>query len=781
MKFTIIKYFLLSIICQGILFPSTYNLVGRVFDLEKQQPISNANIFIDNKNIGTTTNEDGYFILFLEGYSLNNKINLVIKFIGYEEKKIFLYVKDNENNLGTIYLKPKSIKLDTIRIDSQKDKSKQISDIFISGKELNENLKGNIATTLANQPNIGINSFGIITSKPSLRGFSGDRFLLTKDGNETGDLSQSAIDHAISLDMTEVNEIEIIRGPKALIYGQNAIGGVINTTLVGNPKIRFNKFTKQLLIGTDSSNDSEYGNFMLYIPFKSNQLNLFYSNRITQNQNSPEGELVNTQSGTDIYKLGITHYYKKNYVNLIIETFDMHYGIPPYPLAHEQGVDIVLLKNTYQLNFNNNISFGIFNQLDIQFNYIDYVHVEMINANDNSTNIDHILENRNFHVALAKKTENYKISISGKKIIYGLEYIIRKFVPDGFYLTPTTNENQLSLFGFQEYKIKNLNIDFLSSFRIGYLLVNPGNYNYNFGGSNLILKDEDGNPILDNNENRISLVDDRKFQSLSYSFGFRKKINEFEYNSWFMHTTRPPRVEELFSDGPHLASYAFEIGNPNLDAEKIYGIENSIRYNSNNLNASFVAFYNYSPYYFQMTKDGLCEIPNDWNPWETHPCYGADFIDWGSGEFGWLHKYSSKGNEVVIKGFEFSLGYQMNKFDINYNLSFVQGDDLTFNMPLSYINPMKEIITLGFMDQFLTYKIKLTNISPQERLGEFETETPGAYLVDCIIAFSFNPNNNLTLHISNITNRTYYNHLSRIKDLSPEPGNNLNLNYKLTF
>ena len=141
MKFTIIKYFLLSIICQGILFPSTYNLVGRVFDLEKQQPISNANIFIDNKNIGTTTNEDGYFILFLEGYSLNNKINLVIKFIGYEEKKIFLYVKDNENNLGTIYLKPKSIKLDTIRIDSQKDKSKQISDIFISGKELNENIE----------------------------------------------------------------------------------------------------------------------------------------------------------------------------------------------------------------------------------------------------------------------------------------------------------------------------------------------------------------------------------------------------------------------------------------------------------------------------------------------------------------------------------------------------------------------------------------------------------------------------------------------------------------
>ena len=47
-----------------------------------------------------------------------------------------------------------------------------------------------------------------------------------------------------------------------------------------------------------------------------------------------------------------------------------------------------------------------------------------------------------------------------------------------------------------------------------------------------------------------------------------------------MHTMRSPRVEELYSDGPHLATYSFEIGNPNLKAEKIYGLENSIKYNS---------------------------------------------------------------------------------------------------------------------------------------------------------------------------------------------------------
>ena len=59
-----------------------------------------------------------------------------------------------------------------------------------------------------------------------------------------------------------------------------------------------------------------------------------------------------------------------------------------------------------------------------------------------------------------------------------------------------------------------------------------------------------------------------------------------------MHTMRAPRVEELYSDGPHLASYAFEIGNPNLESERIYGIENSLSYSSDPVNFSFVTFYN---------------------------------------------------------------------------------------------------------------------------------------------------------------------------------------------
>ena len=98
--------------------------------------------------------------------------------------------------------------MDTIEVKSNYEKTNQISDISIAGVDLNENLKGNIASTLSKLPNVGINSFGVATSKPSLRGFSGDRFFTYKRWFlETGDLSQSSIDHAIAIDMSEVNQI----------------------------------------------------------------------------------------------------------------------------------------------------------------------------------------------------------------------------------------------------------------------------------------------------------------------------------------------------------------------------------------------------------------------------------------------------------------------------------------------------------------------------------------------------------------------------------------------
>ena len=247
-----------------------------------------------------------------------------------------------------------------------------------------------------------------------------------------------------------------------------------------------------------------------------------------------------------------------------------------------------------------------------------------------------------------------------------------------------------------------------------------------------------------------------------------------------MHTMRSPRVEELYSDGPHLATYAFEIGNPNLKAERIYGLENSISYNSSLFNFSLVTFYNYSPYYFQITKDGICEDAWQWDPNSGlgHPCPGVDWINWGSAPLGWLYEYSAKGNRVVIQGFEIDLGYNFGNFELQYNLSYVHGDDKTLNMPLSYIHPMKQVLEFNFNKKLVDYKLRFSKIHEQNRLGEFETYTPGVNLTDFIVSYSY-MSHSITMQINNIFNEVHYNHLSRIKNITPELGTNIHFIYKV--
>ena len=117
--------------------------------------------------------------------------------------------------------------------------SKTISTISLSGSEMHEKMKGTLAATLSDEMGVEVGSMGQATSRPVLRGYSGDRFLMTDGGLKLGDLSQTSADHAVSMDMTTAQSIEVIRGAKSLIYGSNAIAGVIDIDKNSMPEVKF--------------------------------------------------------------------------------------------------------------------------------------------------------------------------------------------------------------------------------------------------------------------------------------------------------------------------------------------------------------------------------------------------------------------------------------------------------------------------------------------------------------------------------------------------------------
>jgi len=746
------KLFIFSIVSLGSLLSQTYRISGKILDYQDKFPISDVNIYIENTNFGTITDLNGNFNLEFNLSNLNN-FKLKAKIIGYKQLTIPLdnleikfcsgcSIKISE--LGNIFLINEVIELESIHVHAFENNLSQISDITINGQEFNNNLSTNIAKTLENYPNIGVSSFGSNVSKPVLRGYSGDRFLLTKGGNLLGDLSQTSIDHAISIDMSEINKIQIIRGPKSLIYGSNTIGGVIDAGTYGNPKFRFNNFTTKINLGYQSFNNSTYGNVFFYIPIKDNQINLSLNERRTKSQTSPIGKLRNTNSEISNYKLGYIKYYQNSFIYLMLENYNMKYGIPPSEEGHINGVDIDLLKNTFQINYHSDISLYNFDQFDIYYNYIDYEHSEYESISDFRA------------VGLAKNTYNTKIELKSSQNIIGSEIDIKKSSSEGFYWTPKANEINISFYGFYEHIFNNFNL--LGSYRFGHSSIFPIKPFLNFSN-------------LDDKQ-----VISRFFPFFSSSIGLKVNYNNFQFSSWLMNTMREPTLEELYSDGPHLGTYSYEIGSPVLDIEKIYGIESAIKYNKKSFTLSVITFYNYSPYYYQMTKMGKCEF--EYIAGENHPCAGAEYIEWGSGSTGWLYKYKPKGIESLINGLEFGIIYNYKDFKFKYDFSLVRGYNISEKQPLEYINPDKQKFTFKYSQKIIDYNLRLIKVESQNRLGEFESYTPSYFLVDFI--FNFNKNNKIiTIQLNNIFNELHYNHLSRIKSIMPEPGINLSINYKI--
>ena len=724
------------------LFSQTITLNGKIFSSTDNSPIENANIFVEKTNFGSTSNSSGEFQLFFDLKDIPNEITIIVDHIGFESTKINYNVNDSRN-LDNIFLNPAVIQIKEVNVLSEKDDF----ELEIKANELTEKLSTDLATTLSYLPNINVLSFGQNATKPVIRGYSGNRFFISKNGNEFGDLSSTALDHAITLDLLQIDAIELIRGPKTLIYGPNTVGGVINTTVdyIPNPQ---EKPAVRLYSGSESYNNSYFGMIKIDLPYKNNQISIGGNSRNTGNQTTPLGELINTSSNNTIFDFGITNFTKKGFRNFIFEKINMNYGIPPTQSGHIYGVDIKLFSNYYQFHLHEEINFLNFNDFHIKYLFIDYAHEEFEN------------DAPYYDVRLAQKTHNFEVELKSNQTIVGTEFNYKKLMPDGFVWTPLTNRYNFSMYGFNEKKLKSF--DLLSSIRSDFLNIIP-------------------NPQMNRYSNLdINEIKNRSYFFISYSLGIRKKIDNFTIRSFLINSNRGPSIEELYSDGPHLGIYSYEIGKPNLNKESTLGFETSIEYESENFNINVNPFYNFSNNYFQMDKTGKCN--EEFILGYSHPCAGADFIEWGSGS-GWLYKYQIDEKNAEIKGVEVNLKMKFKSIDLSYDFSNVIGNNLDQNIPLSYMNPTKQIFSTNFSLKNSNLKIRLIKLDDQNRLGEFETFTPSSMITDLIFTKKINAckcdccKGDLTIKVNNLFDQLSYNHLSRTKDIMPEPGRNLVILY----
>ena len=196
--------------------------------------------------------------------------------------------------------------------------------------ELSTNVAGTLGDALENQPGVAKRSFGPGSSRPIIRGFDGDRVLMMEDGIGTGDLASQSGDHGVTIDPNGLERVEVVRGPATLLYGSNAVGGVVNAVTPHESyrdsmiegtrgQVSADGGTADTQAGTNASVQHASGHLMVWAGGGA---------RRTDDYDTPEGTVENSATRLTTGRAGVGYFGERLFTSGGFTLEDSRYGVP---------------------------------------------------------------------------------------------------------------------------------------------------------------------------------------------------------------------------------------------------------------------------------------------------------------------------------------------------------------------------------------------------------------------------------------------------------------------
>lgn len=718
---------------------------GTILDRSTGEPVPFAYLHLEEINRAITADRNGEF-------QFQNvppgTYTLSVHRIGFRDFTRQIEIGQKNEPLR-IQLQPTSVISEEITITGEAEPTVgsrlEHASTKILGEELRRNLGTTLSETLQNKPGFNERSSGPAPGRPVIRGLGDERVLILQDGERTGDVSAQSADHAVSIDPMGAEEIEIARGPAALAYGANAIGGVINVVRNQIPTSVPNSLTGSLSLHGKTVNNEGSAALDTSIPMGKLAMNLDINGRTGSDFSTPEGRVENSSIMNTHNTAGISYIGNKGYIGGSASYYYSEYGIPPDPVGgHPNGVDIEMQKFQFDLRGERTFNNSFFRLAEARYSFVNYNHVELESNGSVGTEFGNLTANASAKV----HNKEWGFFSSGSIGLWG-EW--QNYAIFGAR-TPDSNQYSGAAYVIQEGDAGPLHYELGSRFE--YVLSQP--------------KEE-------RVSSQIGAIEERSFSALATSasaiYGF---TNQFFVGSTFMHSFRAPTLEELYSEGPHLAAYSYEIGNPELDAERGIGLELFFRYRSNRFTAELAGYRNDFQNYLYARDTGEQSV--------SDPS---------------LNNYQFVGEPALFLGTEFSTDIQLtNQFSVGGTLSYTRAErnvsqeeqDITGydgdTRPLPMIPPLQGSVYSRFSKNNFTATVRYKMSDAQTRLGEFETRTDSYTLLSATLQYRFSTSgilHTISLGGSNLLDNTYRDHLSRIKEVFPAPGRNINLLYRLYF
>ena len=710
-------------------------LAGHVVDIESGQAVGWTTVVIENLDRARTSDAGGYFFFA----NVPPGVHVVRSLrIGYHEARFEVEVTAGDTTHVDLQIGHDALEVSAVIVEGERVHLSPLQEpeVVFSSSKLRQNLSRTIAETIDYEPGISHRSMGPAPARPVLRGLGGDRLLVLEDGERTGDLSATCSDHAVAIEPMTTERIEVVRGPRTLLHGSNALGGVVNVVRGYVPSELPAGLRGSFTWQGESVNRGLAGGLALEQALGPVAVRADGSLRDVDAIGTPRGVLPNTEIRTGNASVGVGLVGRWGHAGVSGSLYDSDYGIPPDPEGgHPHGISIELLRQHLEARGEILAGPAWLQRLELHHSFSRYQHGEY--EADGSLGLEFGLLSH--HLGALAHLEPLGPLADGAA---GVWYEYRNYAAAGLNFTPPSEEYAGALYTYQETKAGPWSASVALRFDVRRV-----------------------EPREERVSRTVGRIRSRDFAGFSAGLSSHYRATpSVTLGSTLMRTFRPPGIEELFSEGPHLAAYSYEVGNASLDSERGQGLEVFAEYRRRDGQIHLAFFRNALDGYIFPKNTGERSLRR------------AD-----------LFLYKMVGESVLMHGVEAAFDWNLPRsWRGAGTLSYVRGrlTDLD-DEPLPRVPPLQGRVTLSWEpSEALKAAAALRLAADQDRPGEFEEPTGGYAVLDLSGERHLHWGgrlHTLSLTLENATDAVYRNHLNRVKEILPEPGRNLRLLYKMFF
>jgi iron complex outermembrane receptor protein len=629
----------------------------------------------------------------------------------------------------------------------------------LSDEKLRDRMSSTLGETLANEPGITSSYFGPNASRPIIRGLDGDHIRILQNGVGNMDVSALSPDHNVAQDPLTVKKIEVVRGPAALLYGPTAVGGVVNVIDNRIPDTRIDSPITGALEGryTSPDNGRSFGgvteggykgfnyhidgfyrqNDDLSIPGFARSARLRAIDPLPPGETEVKGKLVNSQGQADGGAGGLSYVWDKGYVGGSFLGYESDYGT-----VAEEDVTIRMIQKRWDLAgaFYDPVNF--LQSVKWKFGSSYYGHTEFEGPDPGTIFKEDGLNGRiealhkpigRMEGAFGYEARRDELSVTGA---------------EGFL--PSTDSLTHSAFLFEEVKWDKVRLQFGG--RFDHSSVDADSFTTEWTG----VTHPAGSREFNTGSGSVGGV---------YRFveGYSAALNA-------SYTMRAPLHEELFANGPHLATGQFVVGDPTLDAERSYGFDFTLRKEAGKVTAAATFFYTHFDNFISLSPTGATETNPDNG--ETVPVFQyvgvpADFI---GGEASVMFHLLEEGK---------------NKLHLELKTDYTRATETDSDNPLPRIPPWRFGGDLVYdWNNRLGASISVLRVQDQGRTAPNELATDGYTMLNVGVTYRIvtgKVNWDLLVKGTNLLDEEARVHTSFLKDIAPLGGRGAIVSLRASF